>query len=554
MRTNTLLTLHDPAAARRYHEQGIWRAETFYALAAGHAKSRPHAPAVRDAHRRLSYAELVAWADAAAEDLRARGVRRGQRVSIWLPNCAEALAVFLACSRNGYVCNPSLHQNYTTADVTRLLERLGARAVFARPGYGADAPGEAAFDEIAALPGMAHVYRIGSPSGEAGPAPGFPALVPPSIAPDPNPDKVVYLAFTSGTTGTPKGVMHSDNTLLANACAMVDAWGHDETLVLYSLSPLSHHIAWVAVGQSLYAGGELVVNDVPDGETPLGWILATGATYVMGVPTHAIDVLAEQQRRGLADLGTVRVFYMAGAPIPPEVARAFLDQGVTPQNIYGMTENSSHQYTLPTDDAQTIVSTCGRACVSYEVRIFDAEDRDQPAPLGTVGEIGGRGGCLMLGYFDNQTETEGSFNVDGWFMSGDLGRMDDRGCLEIMGRMKDLIIRGGRNIYPTEIEALAIKHPAVDKVAAIPVPDTRLGEKVCLAISSSGDQPPTGEAMLAHLHAEGLSKYDMPEYFVVMDAFPLTASGKILKRVLADQARAGELAPTPVRWTDPGQS
>ena len=149
---------------------------------------------------------------------------------------------------------------------------------------------------------------------------------------------------------------------------------------------------------------------------------------------------------------------MAGAPIPPSVATAFVAQGIKPQNIYGMTENSSHQYTHPEDETAISVTTCGRGGPGYEVRLFDPADRDRPVGSGEVGEIGGRGGALMLGYFDNQTATETSFNRDGWFMSGDLGSMDESGNLKVEGRLKDLIIRGGHNIYPAHIEALALRH------------------------------------------------------------------------------------------------
>jgi acyl-CoA synthetase len=159
----------------------------------------------------------------------------------------------------------------------------------------------------------------------------------------------------------------------------------------------------------------------------------------------------------------------------------------------------------------------------------------------------------MLGYFANQRATEQSFNRDGWFMSGDLGRLDARGCLEILGRKKDLIIRGGRNIYPTTIEDLALGHPDVAKAAAFPVADERLGERVCLAVIPEAGRRADPAALLRHLAAAGLSKYDMPEYFIAMDEFPLTASGKILKRELVDWARSGRIAPMPVRWTDPGE-
>ncbi len=300
----------------------------------------------------------------------------------------------------------------------------------------------------------------------------------------------------------------------------------------------------------LVAGFELVVNDPPPGTSVLDWLIATGATYVMGVPTHAMDILDAARRRGLERLGSVRIFYMAGAPIPRETAQQFLDRGITPQNIYGMTENGSHQYTLPTDDAATIVATCGRACRGYEIRIFRADDPDTEAGPGEVGEIGGRGGVLTLGYFGDQGATESSFNRGGWFMSGDLGRLDENGNLEILGRKKELIIRGGHNIYPARIEDLALRHPDIARVAAFPVADRRLGEKVCLAIVARAGASPEAMAVLTHLRAAGLSIYDMPEFFVSLDAFPLTASGKVLKRELVAWAQSGRIALEPIDWRE----
>ena len=354
---------------------------------------------------------------------------------------------------------------------------------------------------------------------------------------------MVYLAFTSGTTGLPKCVMHSDNTLLANARDLARDWGQDATTRVLSLSPLSHHIAWVAVAQWLVCGGMFNIGEPPAGLSRLDWLIETRATYVMGVPTHAMDVLAEQRARGIAKLGEVRIFYMAGAPIPPVVAEGFARQGIAPQNIYGMTENSSHQYTHPGDPPEIAIATCGRGGPGYEVAIFDPADRDRRLGPGEAGEIGGRGAALMLGYFDNQRATGESFNRDGWFLSGDLGRLDAAGNLTILGRSKDLVIRGGHNIHPADIEARAVRNPAIRAAAAFAVPDERLGELVCLAVV--GEIEP--DAILAHLAAEGLSRYDMPEYILPMAAFPLTASGKILKREIQAQVARGELTPLAVR-------
>ncbi|KRB70596.1 class I adenylate-forming enzyme family protein [Noviherbaspirillum sp. Root189] len=545
---STVLTLHDPRTARQYYESGVWQDQTMYTLLQSHARARPNDWALRDSSRRLTWAQLLEWTDAVAADLAAAGLRKSSRVSIWLPSRVESVVVFLACSRNGYICNPSLHQNYTVAEIVRLIERIDCEAFVGEKGYGADAKREGVIDQIAAVKSLRRTYWLDPARTDET---GFPKAGEnrPSSMPDDNADKVVYLAFTSGTTGLPKAVLHSDNTLLANGRAMVKDWAHNHNTILLSLSPVSHHIATVSIEQMLVAGMELVLNDLPSGMKPIDWILETGATYVMGVPTHAMDILAEAKQRGLDKLGNVKVFYMAGAAIPREIAQGFLNRGILPQNVYGMTENGSHQYTLPTDNTDTIVGTCGRACDAYEVRLWNQENPDIEAKPGETGEIGGRGGCLMLGYFNNQSATEKSFNAHGWFLSGDLGKFDENGCLVIIGRKKDLIIRGGHNIYPATIEDLAITHPAVLKAAAFPVADDRLGEKVCLAITCpEGASPPMGEEILKHLHDVGLSKFDMPEYYVSLDAFPQTASGKILKRELIEWVKQGRLTPTPVRW------
>jgi acyl-CoA synthetase (AMP-forming)/AMP-acid ligase II len=546
--TNTILTLLSVERLRAHYRDGFWRDDTLYALARRHAERAPDAFAVRDRERRLSYRALVAAADALAGDLAARGVRPGQRVAVWLPSRVETTIALLACSRAGFVCCPSLHRDHTVADIVGLLTRMRAAALIAEAGYGADADRHDVFAAARELASLRHVYRVGAV--EAG-APFAGLLGPAADAgapPSAEPDRVVYLAFTSGTTGAPKGVMHSDNTLLANARALAGDWHLGPRSVIYTMSPLSHNLGLGALITALAVGAELVVHDVARGASLLDRLRETRASFLLGVPTHAIDLLAELDARRVARLDAIKGFRISGAAAPRDVVAALLHRGIVPQSGYGMTETCSHQYTLPDDDEQRIVETSGRACPGYEIRIWRQDDPDVEAPVGEVGQIGGRGASLMLGYFDDQEATEASFNAHGWFMTGDLGWIDENGYLRVTGRKKDVIIRGGHNIHPARIEALALAHPAVARAAAFPVADARLGEKVCVAVVAKPGMAVSGAALLAHLDAAGLSRFDMPEYFLAVDAIPLTATGKLLKRVLVDQVREGRLRPEPVRW------
>ncbi|MFL6950589.1 MAG: class I adenylate-forming enzyme family protein, partial [Xanthobacteraceae bacterium] len=447
----TILTLLSSELIRQYYAEGFWRDETIYALVAAHARRAPDAYAVRDRYRRVSYGELVAAADRLATDLARRGIKPGQRVAVWLPSRIECAVALTACSRNGYVCCPSLHRDHTVTDVLGLLTRIRAAALVAQSGYGADADRRDIFAELSGVASLRHIYRLEPLNEDHRLFPDVEAqAIPEPLKQDPN--QIVYLAFTSGTTGDPKGVMHSDNTLLANARAMASDWGIDAGSVVYSLSPLSHNLGFGAMVMALAAGAELVVHDLPKGASLADRVVETNTSFMVGVPTHANDLLEEMSGRDLKRLGRLQGFRISGAAASPELVTSLLERGVVPQSGYGMTEACSHQYTLPGDDPRLIVETSGRACAGYEIRIWRSDDRDVQAEVGEVGEIGGRGASLMLGYFDDQQATEDSFNAQGYFMTGDLGWMDANGYLRVTGRKKDVIIRGGHNIYPARIE------------------------------------------------------------------------------------------------------
>lgn len=548
---NILTRLTGPMLAS-FYEAGFWKDATIYALAKAHAQSNAAKLAIRDSQCTLSYGELVSLADRLAADMALSGLRPGDRVAGWMSSRVEMAAFLLACSRNGYVFCPSLHRNHTVGEIGELLRRMRARALVAEEHYGADAADKDIFSMAEGLDHVRRIYRLPPPGSRTAAAIDA-MLVRPQAATSAavgRPDDVVYLAFTSGTTGEPKGVMHSNNTLLANARSLAADWSFDADSVTYTLSPLSHNLGFGALVLSIHAGGSLILHDLPRGASLLQTLRETGATFLFGVPAHAMDLLGEIEKHGNDGLAAIKGFRISGAAVSSSVVSQLLSYGIKPQSGYGMTEACSHHYTLPDDAPSLIVGTSGRACPGYEVAIFSTEDPDQPLAPGEIGHIGGRGASLMLGYFDDQRVTETSFNRNGWFMTGDLGRLDDQGYLQITGRIKDIIIRGGHNIHPARIEILAMRHPQVARAAAVPIHDERLGEKVCIVVMPKDQAKVDPEALLSHLHVEGLSKYDMPEYFLQVDEIPLSASGKILKRALIPSIQAGSLQPQPVRWRD----
>lgn len=546
--TNKVLTLLSHERLTESYKSGYWRNDTIYSLAAAHARKTPTKIAVRDSVGALTYADLLVRGDALAQDLYDAGLRKGDRVAVWLSNRIETAIALIACSRNGYACCPSLHRDHTSSDVIDLLQRMRASAFIGERGYGADAARASIFDRLAEVKTLKKFYALSSTGDRPGAELSASAMT--SVAANADPNVLVYLAFTSGTTGRPKGVMHSDNTLLAAARAMIRDWQFGAQSVIYTMSPLSHNLGLGSLVMAIETGGELVIHDVPRTKSTLDRIVEVGATFVVGVPTHAVDLLREIKERSLVPK-TVKGFRISGASAPREVVADLLKFGVVPQSGYGMTEAGSHHYTRIDDDADRIVQTSGRPCEGYEVKIWSGDRPDVEMPVGEIGQIGGRGASLMLGYFDDQAANDEAFNLLGWFMTGDLGRVDKDGYIQITGRKKDLIIRGGHNIFPARIENLAMQHPAVARAAALPVPDHRLGEKVCLAVEFRPGKDLAPLELLAYLDQAGLSRFDMPEHFLKLDAIPLTASGKIRKIDLIEQVAAGSLKPEPIKWSGP---
>jgi acyl-CoA synthetase (AMP-forming)/AMP-acid ligase II len=546
--TNRMLTRLDLPQVREYYAAGHWQDETVYDRTRKAASERPDKVAVVERSRSISYRMLLDAADRLAGHLADAGLSSGDRVAVWLPSRAEVAVVLLACSRNGYIACPSLHRDHTVGEVIALAQRTSARAFIGQSGYGADSHRADIFSRLDEIDSLRVRIRL-EPADAAETL--FPDCASPAADEDrhSDPESIVYLAFTSGTTGQPKGVMHSSNTLLAPVRALANDWNLDADMVIYSVSPLSHNLGFGAMLVALTGGGTLVAHDLRRGQSVARRIADTGATFVFGVPTHAIDLLAELERGDIKALPDLAGFRISGAAIPTDVAKRLIAAGVIPQSGYGMTEAGSHHYTLPDDDPALIVGSSGRPYSGHQAKIVSPTDASVEVPPCTVGQIVGRGPSVMLGYFDDQAATDSSFTSDGWFLTGDLGWADEEGYIRITGRKKDVIIRGGHNIFPAKIENLASQFEAVGKAAAIPVPDDRLGERVCLVVTRAGLAEPDTQDLLAFLDQEGLSKYDMPEFLQVVDSIPLLPSGKLDKRRLIAQLESGEITPTPIRFT-----
>ncbi|WP_233270566.1 class I adenylate-forming enzyme family protein [Chachezhania sediminis] len=545
-----MLTRLTPDMVADFTKAGFWSDDTIHDCVLNRAATRPDAIAVRDQGIALTYGDLADLARGLAARLAAAGLKPGDRVAAWISSRAELAVLLSACAAGGFVLCPSLHRNHTVGEICILLGRMRARALVVEAGFGADADRHDILKGAAEIADLAYTCLLSRPAART--ADDIATALDLGEGAEPasrTGTDIVYLAFTSGTTGEPKGVMHSSNTLLANARAIAADWGFDADSVTYTLGPLSHNLGFGALVLTLLSGGELVIHDLPRGQALLPRLRELGATFLFGVPAHAMDLLVEiETETARPVLPDLKGFRISGAAVPGWVVERLLTHGITPQSGYGMTEACSHHYTHPGDAPERVVGTSGRACPGYEVKVFAIDDPNRELPAGEIGHIGGRGASLMMGYFDDQNATERAFNANGWFMTGDLGRMDEDGYLTLTGRLKEIIIRGGHNIHPARIEQLTMRHPGVERVAALGVRDERLGEKVCLVVMpKNGGLDP--QDVLTHLHDAGLSKYDMPEYYLEVDEIPLSASGKMLKRALLPDIDAGRLKPVPVRFS-----
>jgi cyclohexanecarboxylate-CoA ligase len=489
-----------------------------------------------------SYGELALAADRIALGLHTIGIRRGDIVSFQLPNCWQFLAIVLACIRIGAITHPVMPilRHRELIFMARLTE---ARLLIVPERFRGFDFAAMAHEVAVEVPTLQHVFAVGGEDSSFAryfldPAWDRDARSATLDSQRPDPNDLMQLIFTSGTTGEPKGVLHTANTMFANVVPFAARMGLNQSDVGFSPTPIAHQLGYLfGVLTPLMLGGKIVLQDIWDPRVATRLIAEQRVTYCMGATPFLSD-LAHYDGLAQSDVRSLRYFISGGAPIPPALVQTAAARiGCKVISIWGMTEVSAVTTVMPDDGDAKACETDGIAMPHCEVRVVD-EAGVEVTP-GQSGRLLTRGATVFVGYF-KRPQWYG-VDPDGWFDTGDLARTDADGYIRITGRAKDIIIRGGENIPVVEIEALLYRHPAVQVVAIVGMPDTRLGERACAFVQAKPGQSLTFDEMQSFLRQQRVAPSYLPERLVVLDSMPLTPSGKVQKFVLREQARA--LAP-----------
>ncbi|MEU3851596.1 long-chain fatty acid--CoA ligase [Streptomyces sp. NPDC029554] len=477
------------------------------------ARKTPHRTAlIRGAHT-VSYGTLHARTTRLAHALRARGVRRGDRVAYLGPNHPSYLETLFAAGTLGAVFVP-LNTRLAGPEIAYQLADSGAKALVHGPSH---------TGLVAGLPGSTDV-RVHLETGAEYEAALAGASAEPVDEPV-GPDDTCIIMYTSGTTGRPKGAMLTHGNLTWNAVnVLVDTDLIADERALVS-APLFHTAGLnMLTLPVLLKGGTCVLVEAFDPEATLEMIERHRITFMFGVPTM-FDQVARHPRWPDADLSSLRILTCGGSPVPTPLIARYQERGLTFLQGYGMTEAAPGTLFL---DAEHAVGKAGSAGVPHffsDVRVVRPDLT--PVDVGEVGEVVVRGPHVMPGYWGLPEETAASF-ADGWFRSGDAARVDEDGYVHIVDRLKDMIISGGENVYPAEIEDRLLAHPGIAECAVIGVPDDTWGEVPRAVVVPREGAALDPDEVLASLTG-CLAKYKIPKSVVVADALPRTASGKLLK-------------------------
>jgi fatty-acyl-CoA synthase len=511
---------------------------------------------VRHQDIRWNYRELQARVDGFAAGLVALGLKPGERIGIWSPNNAEWVVTQFATAKAGLIL-VNINPAYRLAELEYALNKSGCTALITAarfktsdyvgmlrdlaPELAAAAPGNL---RAAKLPGLRLVITIGDES-HAGMIP-FADVA--GLGGDAERRRLAELAgalqfdepiniqFTSGTTGFPKGATLTHHNILNNGFFIARAMKFTENDRLCIPVPLYHCFGMVLGNLACLTHGAAMVypSEAFEPLAALEAVEAERCTALHGVPTMFI---AEMDHPDFTkfDLRSLRTGIMAGSPCPIEVMKRTVDQMHLGEITiaYGMTETSPVSFQSSTDDPlERRVSTVGRIFPHTEVKIIDGEGRI--VPRGTPGELLTRGYCVMLGYWNDAERTAESIDVAGWMHTGDLATIDGEGYCNIVGRIKDMVIRGGENVYPREIEEFLYRHPKIQDVQVIGIPDPRYGEELCAWVKLRDGEHATPEEIKAFCQGQ-IAHYKIPRHIKFVDAFPMTVTGKIQKFLMREE-------------------
>jgi len=500
---------------------------------------------VRHQGIRWSWGELGRRVDDLAAGLLSLGLERGDRVGIWSPNNAEWTLTQFATAKAGLVL-VNVNPAYRRAELEYAMNKVECKALVLAPALKTSNYLEIVDDLVqgAKLPHLRHIVRLGTEKTPgmlnfddvAGAGSNAERMKLAEIAPTLQFDDAINIQFTSGTTGHPKGATLSHHNILNNGYFVGEGLKLTPADRLCIPVPLYHCFGMVMGNLGCLTHGSTMVYPAETFD-PLATLQAVAeerCTALYGVPTMFIAQL-DHPEFATFDLKSLRTGIMAGSPCPIEVMKKVQSQmNMGEVTIaYGMTETSPVSTQCATDDpVEKRVSTVGQVLPHIEIKIVDAEGR--AVPRGETGEFCTRGYSVMKGYWNDPEKTAEAIDEAGWMHTGDLATMDAEGYVNIVGRLKDMVIRGGENVYPREIEEFLYRHPKIQDVQVIGVPDPRFGEEICAWIKLHHGSSATAEEIRDFCRGE-IAHYKIPRYIEFVDAFPMTITGKIQKFVMREQ-------------------
>jgi fatty-acyl-CoA synthase len=495
----------------------------------------PDRPALVSRHQdvRLTYAELDAAVDAAAAGLLRAGIAAGDRVGIWAPNCSEWVVIQYATAKVGAIL-VNVNPAYRTHELEYVLRQSGVRLLFSASAF-KTSDYAAMIDEVAgAIDTLERTVFVDRPEWAEFCAGDVDRDAIAARMAGLSFDDPVNIQYTSGTTGFPKGATLSHHNILNNGFFVTELVRLTERDLTCLPVPFYHCFGMVMGNLGTLAHGGCVVIPAAgfDPRATLEAVAAEGVTSLYGVPTMFIAMLDHEDFDSF-DLSSLRTGIMAGSPCPIEVMKKVVDRMHMSEVAicYGMTETSPVSTQTRVDDPlERRVATVGRVGPHVEVKVVgvDGPDLGLVVERGQPGELCTRGYSVMLGYWDDPERTAEAVDRAGWMHTGDLATMDDEGYLNIVGRSKDMVIRGGENVYPREVEEFLYTHEAIADVQVIGVPDEKYGEELCAWVIARPGADIDEDAVREYCRGR-LAHFKVPRYVIFADEFPMTVTGKVQK-------------------------